>query len=119
LGKKCIKGDVMINCHFPGFDALFVLAIAVTISLISFSAKAGEQESYEQYLRASAVPKSLIDRFLQGPSWAQFDPQLGYILGNYLPADGLDGSTTLSTVQANGARTSFVYADRPCRINTY
>jgi hypothetical protein len=78
-----------------------------------------EKPSFEQYLRQSAVPKAVIDRFLQGPSWAQYDPELGYILGNYLPQDGMDNSATISTVQANGARTSFMYADRPCRINTY
>jgi hypothetical protein len=75
--------------------------------------------SFEQYLQESAVSKELIERFLQGPSWAQFDPELGYILGNYLPQDGLDHSATISTVQTNGARTSFMYAVRPCRINTY
>jgi hypothetical protein len=61
----------------------------------------------------------VIDRFLSGPSWARFDPELGYVLGNYLPADGVDHSATISTVQANGARTSFMYAAKPCRINTY
>ncbi|MCU0962192.1 MAG: hypothetical protein MUF48_19015 [Pirellulaceae bacterium] len=75
--------------------------------------------SFAEYLRHSAVSRELIDRFLAGPSWAQFDPELGYILGNYLPVDGIDGSATISTVQPNGARTSLVYADRPCRINTY
>jgi hypothetical protein len=78
-----------------------------------------EKPSFEQYLRQAAVPKTVIDRFLQGPSWAQYDPELGYILGNYLPQDGIDNSATISTVQANGARTSFMYAGRPCRINTY
>jgi len=75
--------------------------------------------SFRHYLEESAVSQDLIDRFLKGPSWAQFDPELGYILGQYLPTDGLDGSATISTVQANGARTSFVYTNRPCRINTY
>jgi hypothetical protein len=78
-----------------------------------------EKPTFEVYLRESAVPRETIDRFLRGPSWAQFDGELGYILGNYLPSDGLDNSATISTVQANGARTSMVYADRPCRINTY
>ena len=44
---------------------------------------------------------------------------MGYVLGNYLPTDGLDHSATLSTVQANGARTAFMYAGKKCRINTY
>jgi len=74
---------------------------------------------YEDFLRESAVTKEVIDRFLRGPSWTRFDPELGYVLGNYLPLDGIDGSATISTVQANGARTSFMYAGRKCRINTY
>jgi hypothetical protein len=61
----------------------------------------------------------LLDRFPKGPSWAQFDSELGYVLGNYLPADGIDGSATISTVQPSGARTSFMYAGKKCRINTY
>ena len=74
---------------------------------------------FEDYLRSAAVPRAVIDRFLAGPSWARFDPELGYVLGNYLPQDGMDRSATISTVQANGARTSFLYASKKCRINTY
>jgi hypothetical protein len=74
---------------------------------------------YEDFLRESAVTKEVIDRFLRGPSWTRFDPELGYVLGNYLPLDGIDGSATISTIQANGARTSFMYAGRKCRINAY
>ncbi len=78
-------------------------------------------ESYEQYLRNSAVPKRVIDSFLDPsePTWAQFDPELGYILGNSMQHDGLGGCWTISTVRKNGARTGHVYADRACRINTY
>ena len=61
----------------------------------------------------------MIDGFLRGPSWARFDPELGYVLGNFLPTDGIDGSATISTIRPDGARTSFMYADRKCRINTY
>ena len=75
--------------------------------------------SYEDFLRESAVSREVIDRFLRGPSWAQFDSDVGYILGNYLPTDGIDGSATISTVQPNGARTSFIYNGRKCRINAY
>jgi hypothetical protein len=85
----------------------------------ALAAEAPKPMTFDQYLRESAVPKKVITRFLQGPSWARFDPELGYILGNYLPQDGLDHSATLSTAQTNGARTSFMYAGRPCRINTY
>jgi hypothetical protein len=75
--------------------------------------------TFVEYLRASAVPPDVIDGFLRGPSWARFDPELGYVLGNYLPTDGIDGSATISTSRPDGARTSFMYAGRPCRINTY
>ena len=87
--------------------------------LLSLSAAAAGELSFEQYLKASAVSKEVIDRFLRGPAWAQFDPELGYIAGSYLPADGMDKSSTISTVQPNGARTSFLYTGRTCRINTY
>ena len=75
--------------------------------------------TYEEYIRDAIATEEEIDVFLNKPSWAQFDPDVGYILGNYSPHDGLDGSKTISTVRQDGARTSFVYTDRPCRINTY
>ena len=78
-----------------------------------------DKKSYTQYLRNSAVPKEELEIFLNENSWAQFDPEVGYILGNYMPHDGIDGSFTLSTAMKDGKRTNQVYADKPCRINTY
>jgi hypothetical protein len=78
-----------------------------------------EKPTFVEYLRKSAVPRDVIAGFLRGPSWARFDPELGYVLGNFLPTDGIDGSATISTIRPDGARTSFMYAGRPCRINTY
>lgn len=75
--------------------------------------------AYEEYIRNAAASEQEIDVFLNKPSWAQFDPDVGYILGNYSPHDGVDGSKTISTIRKDGARTSFVYTDQPCRINTY
>jgi len=77
--------------------------------------------SFEQYLRGSAVPRSTIDTFLDPnrPTWAQFDPAVGYTLGNALPHDGMDGCWTLSSCQKNGARTAYLYTERPCRLNTF
>ncbi len=77
--------------------------------------------TYEEYLRQSALDKSVADTFLNPDAacWAQFDPELGYTLGNSMPQDGMDGSRTISTVRPDGARTSLVYSDKPCRINTY
>lgn len=75
--------------------------------------------SYEEYLRTSAVNKEVLRRFLEEDTWAQFDGELGYILGNSMPRDGIDGSSTLSTVLPSGVRTPHIYRGRPCRINTY
>ncbi len=77
------------------------------------------KKSYTEYLRNSAVPKKELDIFLNENSWAQFDPEVGYILGNYMPHDGMDNSYTLSTVMKDGKRTNHIYTDKPCRINTY
>jgi hypothetical protein len=78
-------------------------------------------KSYEQYLRDSALTKAVVNDFLDSSKlrWAQFDPEVGYTLGNFLPRDGLDNCRTISTAQANGARTARMYTDKPCRINTY
>ena len=103
---------------------LIALLIGMAANVISLArhtmaAEPPEKPTFKEYLEKSAVSRETIDRFLRGPSWGQFDPELGYILGNYLPADGVDQSATISTVQTNGARTSFMYAGRKCRINTY
>ncbi len=84
-------------------------------------AQPGEAGSFERYLRESAVSRELLDTFIDPKqlSWAQFDPEVGYILGNYLPGDGIDGSSTISTVQPDGSRTQHLYVDRKGRINTY
>lgn len=77
--------------------------------------------SYQQYIREAAVSRQAIDRFVdpQAATWAKHDPICGYRLGNYMPRDGIDGSSTISTSQNNTARKAVIYADRPCRINTY
>jgi hypothetical protein len=92
---------------------------AIAPWLLALPSWAAEKPSFEEYLKHSAVSREVIDVFLRGPSWAQYDPELGYILGNYLPSDGIDHSATISTVQPNGARTSLMYAGKKCRINTY
>lgn len=78
-------------------------------------------EPFEAYLRKSVVDRKTLDVFLDPNqrSWAKFDPITGYRLGNYLPKDGVNQSSTISTSRSNGTRTAQVYVDRPCRINTY
>ncbi|MHB0958626.1 MAG: hypothetical protein ACYC0X_16245 [Pirellulaceae bacterium] len=108
---------MMRNCMVLGLG-LALLTSAMAGSRLRAADPTGSV-SFVEYLRESAVATELVDRFLQGPNWAQFDSDLGYILGNYFPADGMDDSATISTVQPNGARTSLVYANRKCRVNTY
>lgn len=76
--------------------------------------------TFEKYIKAEVPAKHELDVFLNEKGvWCKFDPQLGYILGNSLPLEGIDTSNTISTTSANGARTMLNYKDRPCRINTY
>ena len=76
--------------------------------------------TYEQYIRANHPTKAELDGFLNSEfSWAKFDPELGYVRNNFMYHDGVNNSITLSTVQPNGTRTSFMYANKPCRINAY
>lgn len=77
--------------------------------------------TYEEFLRTAAVPRTTIDRFLDEdqPTWARYDGEVGYTLGQYMPRDGIDGSWTISTAEPEQPRTSWVYAGRPCRLNTY
>jgi hypothetical protein len=49
----------------------------------------------------------------------EFDPEVGYVLGNYLPHDGMDNSSTISTSQVvGGPRRRFIHR-QTLRINTY
>ena len=100
-------------------SSLIIIGILLALCFIFMEPTHGQPPSYEEYLRNSAASEKEIDVFLNGLSWAQFDPELGYILGNYTPHDGLDNSRTISTVRADGARTSYIYTNKPCRINTY
>lgn len=78
-------------------------------------------QSLTDYLRQSAVSKETIDTFIdpQKHCWAQFDPVVGYTLGHYMPRDGIDGCSTISTAQPSGIRTPHNYIEKACRINTY
>lgn len=119
LEERVAELERAVRFAMQGSKFLGLAACLCLVGRPSLAADSPEKPSFEAYLRESAVSKDVIDRFLQGPSWAQYDPELGYILGNYVPQDGMDHSATISTVQPNGARTSFVYAGEHCRINTY
>jgi hypothetical protein len=96
--------------------------LGIVVQLPAPSAIGLEQPAkptFVEYLRAGAVPRGVIEGFLRGPSWARFDSELGYVLGNSFSTDGIDGSATISTARPDGARTAFIYVGRSCRINTY
>ncbi len=96
-----------------------ILYLMGTMSLGTLHAQNQTTMTYEAYIRSGAPSEREIDVFLNERSWAQFDAELGYVLGNYTPNDGIEGSSTISTSQDNGTRTSFIYRDKPARINTY
>lgn len=92
-----------------------------TFSVLSSAQVMSQQlPNYEEYIRKNVPLRGEIDVFLKDDfRWAKFDPEVGYTLFNFMPHDGLGNSATISTVAANGARTSFMYTNKPCRINTY
>ncbi|QQO35592.1 hypothetical protein JJC00_08335 [Bradyrhizobium diazoefficiens] len=74
---------------------------------------------FKSYIRGCAVLRNVIDGFLKGPAWAKFDPELGYLQANFVRQDGIDGAASVYTFRPHGARTSFLYANRKPRINSY
>ncbi len=106
-----MHGNIRLKTIVP------VLLLLPTLAAAAEQGKA--KPSFEEYLRTHVADRKEIDVFLNEMSWAQFDPEVGYILGDFMPRDGMDGSSTFSTSGPNGARTSFMYKGRPCRINTY
>jgi hypothetical protein len=98
---------------------LIIPVIMIIQSLGLSGQQSGRKVDYLQYIREGVPSRGEIEVFLSGKSWAQFDPELGYILGNYMPHDGYENSSTISTSQPDGTRTSFIYSGKPCRINTY
>lgn len=86
----------------------------------SFCMIYSQLQTYKSYITTNTPKTAEIDIFLNNPGvWAQFDPQLGYILGNSMPHDGRDNNYTISTVQKNGARTQINYKSKSCRINVF
>lgn len=122
--KKLIENSVVI---LASRCVHVVLGLVTVCSLLPVTIRVcGQVPSvpsvpFETYLRKSVVDRKTLDVFLDPKqlSWAKFDPITGYRLGNYMPKDGMDQSSTISTSRSNGTRTAQSYVDRPCRINTY
>jgi hypothetical protein len=115
----CILGNTGFIMETKLNGILRTTFFLIAAGSLAFGQTAQEKKSFQEYIREGVPAKKDIDVFLSGMSWAKFDPDVGYILGNYMPHDGMDGSSTISTVRPNGARTSFMYVNKPCRINTY
>jgi hypothetical protein len=96
---------------------LFATILPMLISSLEKTSVA--QRSFAEYVKDTVPTQKEIDVFLNETSWARFDRDVGYVLGNYMPRDGVDSSSSISTIQSNGARTSFMYKGKPCRINSY
>ena len=107
-----------MDARFGTISSAALLLIAAG-SLAAGRDAANQKQSFREYVRDTVPTRKEIDVFLNDLSWARFDKDVGYVLGNYMPRDGLDRSSTISTIRSNGARTSFIYKDKPCRINTY
>jgi len=107
--------------HFFVRAAVVLIAGCWLLSATDSSYGQATPPTFETYLRKSVVDKKTLDVFLDPKelSWAKFDPITGYRLSNYMPRDGIDRSSTISTSRSNGMRTAHAYVDKPCRINTY
>ena len=76
----------------------------------------------EQLLHTAAYHPIEIDTLLdpERPSFLQFDPELGYIVKDYVFRDGIYDTLSNYLHEAHGGhRTVINGADQPCRINTY
>jgi len=92
-----------------------VASITMTYGQATF-----QKSTYKEYINHNVASKAELDIFLSNKgTWAQFSPEMGYVLGNSMPHDGHSKNFTISTIQKNGARTQINYKDKPCRINVY
>jgi len=63
-----------------------------------------------------------MDRVLdpQRSTFVRFDPELGYVLKDYVFRDGMEDTLSAYTYEPHGGhRKAIHYADQACRINTY
>ena len=63
-----------------------------------------------------------MDRLLdpRRPSFVRFDPELGYVLKDYVFRDGMEETLSAYAYEPHGGHRRMIRcADQPCRINTY
>jgi hypothetical protein len=99
---------------------VIILFAFIGLFLQSADAQKPVLPTFKEFIKSSVPTKNELDIFLNKKGvWSKYDSDLGYVLGNSLPLEGIDTSLTISTTQSDGARTMFMYKNNPCRINTY
>lgn len=78
----------------------FLLMILLIVAVSTSGHSEIRPMGFEQYNRENIPEKTAIDVLLNELSWAKFDPETRYKLGNYLPHDGMDKSSTISCKSA-------------------
>jgi len=76
----------------------------------------------KELLHTAAYLPAEIDRLLdpQHPSFIKFDPELGYVLRDYVFRDGMEDTLSVYTYEPHGGHRKIINcAGQPCRINTY
>jgi hypothetical protein len=73
------------------------------------------------FFREATLSREEVDRFLDPdtPSWARFDPQLGYLPNDSHVPDNIDGAVSEYSYGRFGERRVINHAADACRVNTY
>lgn len=80
-----------------------------------------DQDIAKQYLTRLVKTRQEVDDWLVGRAFpfSKYDSELGYLHRARRFKEGMDGTICTYTYDPSDARHTIVYADRPCRINTY
>jgi len=76
----------------------------------------------KELLYTAAYRPADMERLLdpQRETFVKFDPQLGYVLKDYVFRDGMDDTLSTYTYEPHGGHRKMInHADKPCRINTF
>jgi len=76
----------------------------------------------KELLYTAAYHPAEMERLLDPdhPSFVQFDPELGYVLKDYVFRDGMEDTLSVYTYEPHGGHRKMINcAGWPCRINTY
>ena len=115
-------------------NGTFRIAIGILLSFCAMTAIAETTETgstqktfdddplgIKEYLNGIICTPEEVDDWLtrRSFSFGFYDPQMGFFLDNRSERHGLDESICFYNYAPGGVRKMFMYADQPCRINTY